>query len=156
MMTTMMMMIMMLTYLSSLLVQVTNLAAKISPLTLCRHFITRPNFPLIMILMNLRILLTIVIIMIMIIVTDRAQLVGLFYYRAGSCHVLGKKSGSGQVQLEMLKYSIRYLIWVFPGMSGISEYFGYFRVFWVFKLYLMFGCTQNDRYARNFRLPNTQ
>ena len=41
-------------------------------------------------------------------------------------------------------------------MSGVSEYFGYFRVFWVFKLYLMFGCTQNDRYARNFRLPDTQ
>ena len=33
-------------HLSSLLVHVTNLAAKISPLTLCRHFITRPNLPL--------------------------------------------------------------------------------------------------------------
>ena len=33
-------------YLSSLLVQVTNLAAKISPLSLFLHFITRPNLPL--------------------------------------------------------------------------------------------------------------
>ena len=88
---TMMVMIMMMmmttTYLSSLLVQVTNLAAKISPLTLCRHFITRPNFPLIMILMNMRVLLTIAIIVIMIIVMDRAQLLGLFQYQVGSCQV---------------------------------------------------------------------
>ena len=83
----------------------------------------------------------------MIIVTDRAQLVGLFQYRAGSCHVLEKKSGSGQVRLEVLKYSIRYFRVTYL-ISGISGYVGYFRVFWVFKLYLMFGCTQNDRYAQ--------
>ncbi len=33
-------------YLSSLLVHVTNLAAKIPPPSFLRHFITRPNFPL--------------------------------------------------------------------------------------------------------------
>ena len=62
---------------------------------------------------------------------------GLFQYRAGSCRVLEKKSRSGQVQLEVLKYSITYfwvtyLILGISGYVGISEYFGYFRVFWVF------------------------
>ena len=53
---------------------------------------------------------------------------GLFQYRAGSCRVLEKKSRSGQVQLEVLKYSIRYFRITYL-ISGISGYVGYFRVF---------------------------
>ena len=66
---------------------------------------------------------------------------GAFSISGGFVSCIGKKSRSGQVQLEVLKYSITYfwvtyLILGISGYVGISEYFGYFRVFWVFKLYL--------------------
>ena len=63
----------------------------------------------------------------------------VFQYRVGSGRVLDKipGSGSGSGRVGVLKYTIGYfrVSLLFSGISGISGYLGYFRVYLGLPIY---------------------